>query len=73
MKYTLIGDTVNLASRVEGLNKELGTTFLVTGDTYASLPGRVQVVDRGAMTVKGRQQPVQVYELLGLDDSGGPV
>jgi adenylate cyclase len=73
MKYAVVGDSVNLATRVEGLNKELGTTFLITGDTYAILSGQVRVADCGAMTVKGRRQPVRVYEVLGLDDSAGSV
>jgi len=73
LKYTLIGDTVNLAARVEGLNKELGTAFLITGDSYAILADRVRIVDRGVMTVKGRRQTVQVYEVLGLEDTARPL
>jgi adenylate cyclase len=73
MKYAVIGDTVNVAARVEGLNKELGTTFLITEDTYPTLLGRVQVADRGEMKVKGRHRPVRVYEVLGLEDPVGSV
>ncbi len=73
MKYAVIGDTVNVAARVEGLNRELGTAFLITEDTYAILPGRVQVGDRGEMKVKGRHRPVRVYEVLSLADPAGSV
>jgi len=73
MKYAVVGDTVNLATRVEGLNKEWGTTFLITEDTCAILPGRVQVADRGEVKVKGRHRPVRVYEVLNLEDSVGSI
>ena len=69
-KYGALGDTVNTTSRVEGLNKELGTTILMTAETAAAVAGRVSVRDRGAVRVKGREAPVQVFELLAL---GAPV
>jgi adenylate cyclase len=67
IKYTVIGDPVNVASRVEGLNKELGTTILITAGTLASLGARAQVKDRGPMHVKGRVEEVRVYEVLTVE------
>ncbi|HET7340197.1 MAG TPA: adenylate/guanylate cyclase domain-containing protein [Methylomirabilota bacterium] len=64
IKYTVIGDPVNVASRVEGLNKELGTTVLVTEETLAKLGDRVRVRDCGPIAVKGRVEKVRVYEVL---------
>jgi adenylate cyclase len=65
-KYTIVGDTVNVGSRVEGLNKELGTTILVTEATFSMLEGRVKVRDCGSLPVKGRHEPVRVFELQGV-------
>jgi adenylate cyclase len=67
IKYTVIGDPVNVGSRVEGLNKELGTTILITAETYAAVGDRVQVKDRGPMHIKGRIEDVRVYEVLSVD------
>src|SRR5215510_11019122 len=74
VKYAVVGDTVNLASRVEGLNKELGTTMLVTESTYLAAGLDLEVKDRGLVSVKGREEPVRIYEVLGssaLAISGG--
>jgi len=65
VKYAVVGDTVNLASRVEGLNKDLGTTMLVTESTYRAAGLDLAVKDRGLVSVKGREEPVRIYEVLG--------
>jgi adenylate cyclase len=63
MSYTVIGDTVNLGARLESLNKEYGTRILMSEGTKARLT--VPVKDRkiGEVTVKGKTQPVVVYEV----------
>jgi adenylate cyclase len=74
VKYAVVGDTVNLASRVESLNKELGTTMLVTEATYRAAGLDLEVKDRGRVNVKGREEPVRVYEVMGgqtAPDPGG--
>jgi adenylate cyclase len=64
VKYTVIGDPVNVASRVEGLNKELSTTILITEETLAAVGDRVRVRDCGPVAVKGRVEKVRVFEVL---------
>jgi class 3 adenylate cyclase len=64
IKYTMIGDPVNVAARVESLNKELGSTVLVTEETRRLLGTRFDLKDRGSVHVKGREQRVHVYEVV---------
>lgn len=64
-KFDITGDTVNIGSRVEGLNKEFGTVILATRETVDRLDGAFAVRGCGQVKVKGRENPVEVFELLG--------
>ena len=64
MNYTIMGDAVNLASRLEGANKAYGTYNMISEDTYAQVEGRVEVRELDLLRVVGKTEPVKVYELL---------
>lgn len=66
MSYTVIGDAVNLGSRLESLNKDYGTRILISEETRSRLTLDVQTRPIGAVTVKGRAEPVSVFEVAGL-------
>ncbi len=69
--YTAMGDTVNLASRLEGMNKEYGTVILLSEASAAALPQDDFLLrELDLIRVKGRQQPVTIFELLAAVPAG---
>lgn len=65
MEYTVIGDNVNIGARLESLNKEYGTTTIISDSTYQVVKDIVEVKPLGASIVKGKTKEVQVYAMLG--------
>jgi adenylate cyclase len=63
--YTALGESVNLASRMEGLNKHLGTTVLITGATKTETGDHFSTRCLGKFRLKGFEKSVEVFELLG--------
>jgi adenylate cyclase len=67
LEFTAIGDTVNTASRLEGLTKELGWTIVASRSTIEAAPG-VATGRQDTRAVKGRQERIEVFEVLGLEE-----
>ena len=63
--YTVMGDMVNLGSRLEGINKEYGTNIVISEYTYAVVKDALFCRELDSVRVKGKKLPVKIYELLG--------
>ena len=72
MSYALVGDAVNVASRIQALNKEFGTTVLVSGTTQAQLASAADLSPLSAVKVKGRSSEVAIYALAGAPGNPPP-
>ncbi len=72
VQFTALGDTVNLASRLQTLTKDLNAVVLVSeevkADAEPSLSGQFQFEDRGPVTVRGRGKPVRIYQVTWTEE-----
>jgi adenylate cyclase len=66
LDYTVTGDNVNLGARLESLTRQYNNHIIISEYTYAKVEHVIEVKDLRSVTVKGKQVPVLVYELVGL-------
>ena len=72
MNYTLMGDNCNLGARLEGTNKEYGSTIIISEYTYAQVKDKVIARELDNIRVKGKNKPVLIYELLDVPEGLEP-
>lgn len=65
--YTVMGDIVNLASRLESANKQYGTSIIISEATMRMADRHIEAMELDRIIVKGKTEPVEIYELLSLN------
>jgi hypothetical protein len=67
LEYTAIGDTVNLAARLESITKDYNASIIISESTHEYVKGQFMTRELGAVTVKGKTRPVKIFAVLPTD------
>ena len=67
--YTVIGDTVNVASRIEAQNRQFNTQILISESTYEYAKDMVDVIKISSVTIRGREKHIDIYEIINILDT----
>jgi len=72
LEYTVVGDGVKAASRVQTLNKEFGTTILITETTYEAVKNEFECRSMPEHELRGKHRPLRTYEVISLKAASAP-